>query len=331
MYGILRERFAAISWEDDFFLGFYYCSLCHGLRENFGSVYGILANWECRFLALLVDAQLIDTNNLSSTRCPARCWLAEKTITANDLAIKYASGINLLLFAEKMEDNLRDNNSSCAKYILRLTKRSVECASDLLTELNFPVQALYDLRNRQIRLEGRSGCYEIDEVTLPSGMAVSLILAHTAKLSGVETNYQPLLDIGSDLGRAITVIDACNDYSKDAKQSRFNAIAAIFPDNTNRLPLTPPQFGLVENYLFVLLYRIRSKYQKLNLYKHSRLVQNILFLGLFDVAKNSLFHLRKNLAGGTIKYGTIKCDACGTEISSLFCSHCGKNRYGFVQ
>jgi len=38
MYGILRERFAAISWEDDFLLGFYYCSLCHGLRENFRAV-----------------------------------------------------------------------------------------------------------------------------------------------------------------------------------------------------------------------------------------------------------------------------------------------------
>lgn len=330
MYGILRERLTAGILEKDFQSGFHYCSLCHGLRINFGSIYGMLTNWECRILALLVDAQSSDPVKATWTRCPARGWFAKKPITANDSAIRYASCINLLMFAEKMEDNLRDDNSSSAKHILRLIKRRVELAKDLLIEYDFPVSALYDLRNRQIRLENGNGCHEIDDVTLPSGLAVSLIVAHTARIGKVKTNYEPLLQIGLELGKALTIIDACKDYKKDAQKRRFNAIAALLPENTRSILIPWSVYQLVENYLYVILRRIRHQFQKIELYRQSKLVQNILYLGLFDAAKNALCELYKEIEGGAITYPMIECDVCGHDVSSLFCSYCGHNRYGFA-
>jgi len=62
------------------------------------------------------------------------------------------------------------------------------------------------------------------------------ILCAAATESMPEKKRRPLLEILYHLGRWVYIADACDDYQKDLKMRRFNAVATLYPPEHGKLP-----------------------------------------------------------------------------------------------
>lgn len=86
----------------------YYCTLCYGLRINFGLLSSFLLNYECTFLLLLLDAiSEEDSYEVYSFRCPVNP-LKKLVLRISDTALEYTSFINYHLAVLKAYDGCVD-------------------------------------------------------------------------------------------------------------------------------------------------------------------------------------------------------------------------------
>ena len=63
------------------------------------------------------------------------------------------------------------------------------------------------------------------EAAEPTARAFGSILAHTARLAGNNSNVEPLVEAGRNLGKLIYTLDAFQDLPEDCSRGRFNFLA----------------------------------------------------------------------------------------------------------
>ncbi len=150
---------------------------------------------------------------------------------------KTLASLNLALVGAKIEDNLLDGESKWLGYAFRPLRSAHGKALETLSELNFPVEVILGLAERQKSIENDRGS---DLATLcgPTEDLLSCIFAFMATLYASETQQQQglrelLADCGRNLGTALYCLDALSDITKDLKQGSFNAIVANFGDKIN--------------------------------------------------------------------------------------------------
>jgi hypothetical protein len=327
MFGFARIRKSQLTPQEYCQLKSYYCGLCHALRQDFNLLSSLLVGWDGRFLALLVEAQIPGLVLRSKTRCPATMGLLHNPIASYGVGTRYAAAVTVFLLGEKLDDNYEDDGSQLAKAVKRLTRKHFEQAAAILNEFNFPLELATSLRNEQATVESTARGATLSEVTAPSAKAVALIFAHTANLAGVEANVGPLTQIGRCVGRLVTLLDACHDYNSDIAKNKYNTIAATLPEQQSRQPVASDCYREVEYFLLEQLQHIRSQTKQLTLYRHERLVQNILMLGLYDTVIKGCQKFSQNVSDleTTVSAKLSSCPSCGAEISKVqrFCTACG--------
>jgi len=328
MFGFAQVRKDQLTTDEYNQLKTYYCGLCHALRQDFGLASAALTGWDGRFLALLVDSQLQKPEFLCMTRCPASIGFLHQPIVSHDVATRYAAAATVFLFGEKLDDRIEDDESQLAKTLKSLTRSQINKAIEILIDLDFPLSNAIALKEKQKTVESKKRGNDFWTVTAPSSQAVALIFSHTAKLTGAESNIKPLVEIGSCVGKLITILDACYDYKEDIKKDKFNAIAACLPIDGPAQPISNHFYEVVRNFLLLQLKEIRSQVKRLSLRRHNHLVENVLFLGLYDATESACYKLAKSVVDSEIIVLTeCNCPTCGKAINSRFCTNCGTNLY----
>lgn len=327
MFGFLQSRMNCLSTEDWNSLSTINCGMCHVFRKEYGIWSSLLAGWEGRFLALLIDSQNAEQFNFSETRCPVTLWLCRRQISEKDTALQYATAVVMRLFEEKLVDNIRDEDSIHTKWVHHWLNSRFKQANLTLKKLDFPVEKFNAFLSRQFAIESFTQVHVLDDATAPFACAMGLLTAHTCRIAGAHDNFNSLDKIGRLIGRVITIIDACHDYSRDYVKNRYNVIRetslCISPGNS----LSVSQIGRVENYLLSNLKAIRSYTNKLVLYRNAGAVHNIMQLGLFDASMRAIQQVSKEKAYMPIRrFRPISCTSCGHSMDSRFCPHCGKIR-----
>jgi predicted Zn-ribbon and HTH transcriptional regulator len=327
MFGFLRTRQSMLSGSDNDQLSRYHCGLCHALRHDYFSMAGLLAGMEGRFLVLLIDAQTNQPANQCMKRCPANAWLHKFIMTDYSMATRFSAAATVFLFEQKLIDNIMDDRSVFAKIGLQIFRKHFGKARLILSEMTFPLDELSILQKRQHDLENSKNDASLEVVCEPFGTAMGTLLAHTAILADKPQNKVILGEIGHCLGRAITLIDACQDYVRDKKRKRYNAIRKALNRDLKINDFSWALFDRIENYLLVNLQSIRLKTQALSLKRHHQIIQNILMLGLYDEAAKALNTLSNSVSSPSMLLITEqKCSSCGFSVKSSFCPKCGMNR-----
>lgn len=324
MFGFTRTRSMKLSVEDTNVVKKFYCAYCDTIKKYYGVPYTILANWEGRFITLLTESQSKRNPVETFANCPITLGFAKQLAVESNYCTRYAAAITLLLFGHKLEDDVADDRTIIPRVAKFFTKNKVAKAYQELNDNGFPIQKALGILERQLQLESSQKVQSLDQVTAPTGEAVSLILAHTAVISNNEQNKECLHALGTCVGRLITLLDACNDFQQDIDQRKFNAITATVPDSKKRVPFSNVLYLSVEDYLFVQLKEIRDKFKLLLLYKHKNLIENILLLGLYDSVKLALRRFSRNFTSlDDLKFREGTCIFCGKSIGTRFCIYCG--------
>ena len=218
MFGYIKPCKALLSEDEAALFKSYYCGLCRRLGNDYGLHCKPLINYECVFLALLMDSM---HNPIPAA--PGRCFLPpfQRCQFAAGEALGYAAAINVLLSYYKIKDNWQDDRQARAWVGEMLLRSSAAEAS-----LRYP-DAARDIESNIAdfnRLEAQQP-EQPNELSHQSGIILQSIFKYCCSRSP----YQEALGwAGYHIGRWVYLVDAFDDLPEDLARHRFNPFLGAY-------------------------------------------------------------------------------------------------------
>lgn len=245
MFGLMKARTCSLAPELKRQRRLHYCGTCKTIGGLYGQRARALLNHDTVFLAELLstlsgaDRQLDEWNRAYQSY---NCLALPRTAAAMPLVLQYAATATLTLAEFKLADHIKDSNRRRWRMVNGLFSTGFRRAAAQLAEWDFPVadlrRALRSQEAREARAPGAAGSPDdvLDDLAEPTARATAMFLAHGARLAGVATATDAMQCIGRAFGALIYLIDALEDYDKDARNHEFNALRAAFKLTDERLP-----------------------------------------------------------------------------------------------
>ncbi len=250
-----------------------YCSLCYGLRTNFGLSSTMLLNYECVFLYIFLDSiSQNESDKTISFRCHANP-VKKVSADVNPKALEYASFINYYLALLKVKDNCNDSKNPFYKtcYSLLKNKRAYKKYekkySDLISYVNECYEKLY-------RLE-ISGNATFDDCSATMGNALQAIVREYITENKIENTVAE--EFAKHTGMWIYLIDAYDDLEKDEKQGRFNPLKTFEVKQASPIAAYNKNGNLM---LGLMCFKLSGLLRECKTEKNSEIMDNIINYGM---------------------------------------------------
>lgn len=282
------------------------CGLCQQLKQDYGSVARFLVNRDALILQLLTEAQLSQQPPSQKIRCGVQPLL--HSATANPKAAKFAAAVTVMMFWGKLTDTIQDAKGffgffsrSVAKFILWKYRHKIKKAENVLRELDFDVQVIYDLFEQQQKLEQSAEFSSLDEAAEPTAHGLAALFAHTAILANCLENIDSLKRLGKEVGAMLYILDARDDLSKDIKQKHFNPLSKVFDAEDK-----------ATYFLYQKHQLVNEQFLSLKICYHQEVLGNIFDLGLqkYLEQRKKTCCTRKNLEKESILKMRLAGDCC---------------------
>lgn len=186
----------------------YYCSTCKSLEYNYGQAARFLLSFDVSLLAMLLN---FDVENIKIHKggILRNCGKFENARSSHEW--KAIAALGILIFAGKLEDDIRDDKSTIAKIARNIYKKTISKAKE-----DFPAMA------NKIST-GYAKIVSDEERGMSAGVIahdfaemMSCAIASTISLSKQQEN---IIYIVSGW---IYLIDALDDYDKDIRRKHYN-------------------------------------------------------------------------------------------------------------
>jgi hypothetical protein len=138
--------------------------------------------------------------------------------------LQYAAAANVLLGEYKVLDHEADSRRRHWTWIRRFFSPAFRKAQRDLRSFGFPVDQATEILARQSGLE--SAGVEVGQAGEPTAAVTALVFREGAQLAGLSEKADALADIGHRFGQLIYLIDAWEDFDRDARTGSFNALRA---------------------------------------------------------------------------------------------------------
>ena len=255
-----------------------YCTLCYGLRTNFGLLSALFLNYECTFLYIFLSSIINNTQKENYTfRCPVnpakRC-----SSEASSEALEYASFINYHLAVLKAYDGCVDSHGvkrlgyKALYWLLSRNKKYFRLRAKYPAVAEKTEQLCKDLYSLETNGERDfdlcSGTMGHVLVEIVNGY----VIHHPAE------SQQPVVAFAKHLGMWIYLIDAYDDFEKDSMKGSFNPLISFSNDpdtdkaNAARLRSGELMLGMMVSNLRILL-------KDIVLYRNHDIIENIVGFG----------------------------------------------------
>lgn len=216
MFGYIRPADHRLSPEEYERFRAAYCGLCHTLGKRYGFSARFLLNFDFTLLAILLSEN--EAPKCSDCRCVVHPCKAHCTMEETD-ALDLAADRSMILFWWQLQDHIADHGSlSGIKYraLSLLYRRTYRRARHYAPDFDAQVQRhLSDLAEKE-----RALCASIDEAAEP----FAALMADIADCVDDATKRRILRQLFYHLGRWIYLVDAADDYEKDAKEGCYNPL-----------------------------------------------------------------------------------------------------------
>lgn len=245
MFGLMKARTCSLSPELKRHRRLHYCGTCKTIGSLYGQAARAMLNHDTVFLAELLsalsgaDRQLDQWNRAYQSY---NCLALPPVATAMPLVLQYAAAATLTLAEFKLADHLLDSNRRRWRVVRRVFSKSFRRAAAQLAEWNFPVAELRRTLLSQEAREARAANLAISpaaalaDLAEPTARATAMFMMHGAQLSGVTSATAAMRRIGRAFGTLVYLLDALEDYEKDARSGDFNALRAAWALADDRLP-----------------------------------------------------------------------------------------------
>ena len=216
MFGYIRPANERISEEAYARFRAAYCGLCHTLGRRYGFYARFLLNYDFTFLAMLLSES--KAPRCSDCRCAVHPCKAHCTMEETE-ALDLAADRSVILFWWQLQDHIADSGvGKGGKYraLSRLYRNTYQKAQRCAPEFDAKVQRHLQALNEK----ERACCASIDEAAEP----FASLMADIADCVEDDTKRRILRQIFYHLGRWIYLVDAADDFEKDAKEGCYNPL-----------------------------------------------------------------------------------------------------------
>ena len=223
MFGLMRFRGQAGTLDEQRQQWrLHYCGTCKTLGRRYGQRARVLLNHDAVFLAELLNALGAEDEQWAAAYVSWNCMslpAAEET----PVVLRYVSAANVLLSEYKVADHEADSPGWRWQWVRLFLSPSFRKAHADLAAADFPVDECARILNRQVELERRRA--DIDQAAGPTAEATALVFEHGARIAGLDAaRGKTLAAIGYRFGYLVYLLDAWEDFERDARTGAFNAL-----------------------------------------------------------------------------------------------------------
>ena len=137
--------------------------------------------------------------------------------------LRYTAAANILLGEYKVRDHETDSRRRRWVWVRRWLSPAFRKARSDLREFAFPLEQTAAILGRQEELEAIARV-DANRVAEPTAEVTALVFRHGAHVAGLDSQLDALADIGYRFGRLIYLIDAWEDFDRDACSGAFNPL-----------------------------------------------------------------------------------------------------------
>lgn len=255
----------------------YYCGLCKEIKKSYGTLPSMTLNYDMTFLAILFDSLKNTKTEFTLGRCMAHVVKKRPYVKSNE-ALEYAAFFNVALVYYKLVDDQIDDNSIKANILSKILstyfKRFPNNLKPAMEKIKINLASL-------TTIEHSSEVFSLDEISHPFASLTGEILSFY--INSESETKETLYWLGYNLGKWIYLIDAFDDLEKDIKNNKFNPILkALEYDKIGFELFKNKVYKRIEFNLLTTARLSLENLNKLELYKNSELLNNILQLGLME-------------------------------------------------
>lgn len=291
-----------------------YCGLCKQLGRSFGPFSRFTLSYDFAFLAMLDMALEEGCPTFRRERCFVNP-LKKKFCCCENRSQDFSAAAAMVMVYYKVKDNLRDEGFGGRLRPVCSTPWQLPPGRRRRSAIpGWTRSSAACMRSRASW--SRRAAARIDEAAEPTAKAMSALcgmMTRTTAPDGGQSQRRVLERLGYLLGRWIYLVDAMDDLEEDLRKKRYNPfiLSARRPLQEPPEPaatqgdVPPPEGtagppGELQERLDVLLERaagsvnltmgeIANAYELLDLNRYQSLLDNVIYLGLKDVANSIRF------------------------------------------
>ncbi len=246
-----------------------YCGICRNIRKSAGNTARLGLSYDMAFLSLLLMS-LYEPEEIAGKHACALHPL--RSFTDNDF-VKYGAQMNVALTYYKCLDDIADEGKSSAKIMAGILEKELP---SIAKQWPRQCKAIENGIANLARLE-KENCPNPDEPASCFGELMAELFVYQEDLWSAT-----LREMGNSLGRYIYLADAAVDYRKDKKKQSYNPYLAMGMEE---------DWARWEQYLVLCMGRCTQCYERLPLVQDKKLLDNILYSGIW-------LEYRRRQAGG---------------------------------
>ncbi len=216
MFGYVRPAAPRLNEEERDRFHSVYCGLCHTLGRRYGFAARFVLNYDFTFLALLLSLGLPAT--CTCRRCPAHPVKGCGALDGSK-ALDIAADDSLVLVWWQLQDHIADHGFFGGipyRIAALFLRRAYRKAAARVPAFDAAVRLHLD----ELAARERECCASLDAAAEP----FAALLAELAAEDEDPVRQRILRQIFYHLGRWIYLVDAADDFSKDAKSKNYNPL-----------------------------------------------------------------------------------------------------------
>ncbi len=276
MFGYIIPNFKTLKEGEKSRYQSVYCGLCHSLRDNYSNISRLALSYDLTFLVLLLSS-LYEPSE-ATDNCNCIFHPGDKYETVQNEYSDYCADITVALAYHKILDDVNDEGKLRAKIGEKALREQYQKVKAKLPDTSASIEKYMEKINE---LEMTSKTEDAgDEIAKNFGMIMAKIFAFK------NDNFsETLAKMGAHLGRLIYFMDAAIDYDKDIKSGAYNPYVCYL----NCEEITEDKARDIKDNLKNLAGDALAYFEKLPLEQDSKLLQNILYEGLWIQFNHTFF------------------------------------------
>ncbi len=268
MFGYIQPDSPYLFKKDEKLYQALYCGLCKSIGAGCGQRARTALTYDMAFMSALIHNIRHEDVEIKKARCAIH-WFKRRPIAAIDDTFVLLGCINTALAYYKLCDDKADGDK---KAVFRhLYKKGLKRA---LKRHKQAVEIIDEQMKAQAELE-KAGCAIIDMACEPTAVMMQRLSAYALK----EYSTPATEALFYDLGKWVYLADALDDYDKDVKKGRYNALY-----NAYKLPLKAEAVAANReeiNFMFDRLFAdMRLRLSEINFKFNHDLTDNIILRGI---------------------------------------------------
>ena len=270
MFGYVKPDFPYLYMKDNVLQRAMYCGLCKGIGKCCGNCARMTLSFDMSFFSALAHNIAGIDVEIKKERCIAH-WFMKRAVAQPDALTERIAALNVIMAYWKVCDDIADNGKGKFKrlFLRRAYKKALKHNADLDDVVRRKIVALSALE--------KQNCDSVDRV---ADCFASMMEEAGSRIVGKEKATDEVKSLFYNVGKWVYLIDAMDDYDKDAKTGNYNPFRYAYAGAKTRAELWA-KHGNEIAYVFDSLFGcIREDVQNVKFAFNHDLTDNILLRGM---------------------------------------------------